>query len=179
MPSIHPSIPPDLAPHSAVGSGCPSSSPCSPESQDKKVQEKERNEFFQGETAKHQLNPQQGKLWPWELTYIVLHVLFWGSELLVIRAATRWVNQPETEKKSQQSSPVRTRSPEPATHQHRNICHSNIISLSLVRKFSPVISVPRASSVWKSSCTGKLKRGVLLPALLGKGSGQQCKRTHS
>lgn len=84
-PSSNPSIPPGLAPRSdTVGSGCPSSSPRSPESQDRKVQEKERNEFFQGETAKHQLNPKQGKLQPWELTYIVLHVLFRGSEFLVI-----------------------------------------------------------------------------------------------
>lgn len=61
---------------------------------------------FSRDAAKHQLNPKQRKLWPWELTYIVLHVLFRGSELLVIRAATRWVNQPKTESKCQQSSPV-------------------------------------------------------------------------
>lgn len=61
---------------------------------------------FSRDAAKHQLNPKQRKLWPQELTYIVLHVLFRGSELLVIRAATRWVNQPKTESKCQQSSPV-------------------------------------------------------------------------
>lgn len=61
---------------------------------------------FSRDAAKHQLNPKQRKVWPWELTYIVLHVLFRGSELLVIRAAARWVNQPKTESKCQQSSLV-------------------------------------------------------------------------
>lgn len=61
---------------------------------------------FSRNAAKHQLNPKQRKLQPWELTYIILHMLFWGSELLVIRAAARWVNQPKTESKCQQSSQV-------------------------------------------------------------------------
>lgn len=61
---------------------------------------------FSRDAAKHHLNPKQRKLWPQEFTYIVLHVLFRGSELLVIRAATRWVNQPKTESNCQQSSPV-------------------------------------------------------------------------
>lgn len=156
-PSSNPSIPPGLAPCSdTVGSGCPSSSPRSPESQDRKVQEKERNEFFQGETAKHQLNPKQGKLQPWELTYIVLHVLFRGSELLVIRAAARWVNQPETEKKCQLSSwSGQDLLNLPLISTETSATAPPSISLSLVRKFSPVISVPRASSVWKSSCAGR------------------------
>lgn len=62
-----------------------------------------KNLVFSRDAAKHQLNPKQHKLWPWEeLTYIVLHVLFRGSELLVIRAATRWVNQPSSDSPDQQ-----------------------------------------------------------------------------
>lgn len=97
--------PPGLAPRSAVGSGCPGSSPHSPESQERRYERKKEMSFSR-DAAKHQLNPKQRKLQPWELTYIILHVLFWGSELLVIRAAARWVNQPKTESKCQQSSQV-------------------------------------------------------------------------
>lgn len=98
-------IPPGLAPHSAVSSGGLSSSPRSPKSQGRRYKRRKETSFST-KAAKHQLNPKQCKLRPWELTYIVLHVLFWGSELLVIRAATRWVNQPKTETKCQQSDPV-------------------------------------------------------------------------
>ena len=100
MPFTHPS-----RPRSPQCSGCPGSSPRSPESQDRRY-ERRKEKSFSRVAEKHQLNPKQRKLRPGELTYIVLHVLFRGSELLVIRAATRWVNQPKTESKCQQSSPA-------------------------------------------------------------------------